>query len=130
MQYIIPNLFVLVLLGARIIFFIIELFVLGSSAWMLLLNNFLVGIGIMFFLIIMSKITRGGLGAGDCKLYGALGFLCGMNTVLYALLFALIISAMLSLILLISRKKRLRDSFPLGPFVCLGCGLTIILSVA
>lgn len=128
--FVIPNLFVLILLGGRIVFFIAELFIYGQTALMLLLNNFVVGIVVMVFLLIMSKITRGGLGAGDIKLYAALGFLCGVNTVVFALFFALVLSAVLSIILLILKKKKFRDSFPMGPFVCLGCGLTIILSVA
>ncbi|WP_034448917.1 prepilin peptidase [Butyrivibrio sp. AE2032] len=128
--FVIPNLFVLILLGGRIVFFIAELFVIGQSAWMLILNNLLVGIIVMVFLLIMSAITKGGLGAGDIKLYAALGFLCGANMAVFSLFFALIVSALVSLILLISKKKKLRDSFPLGPFVCFGFGLSIILSVA
>ena len=128
--YIIPNIFVLVLLAARILISIAEFITIGLDAWKLLANNLLVAIVVVVFLFIMSRITKGGLGEGDIKLYGAIGFLCGLYAMFFTLFFALLASAIVSIILLISKKKKLRDSFPMGPLICLGYGLTIILSLA
>jgi leader peptidase (prepilin peptidase)/N-methyltransferase len=127
---IIPNLLVLILLLSRFIFLVFDLFNPQKEAWKLLLNNVIVSLVILAFLIIMSKITRGGLGAGDIKLYAALAFVSNLNTVVFTLFFALLGSALLSIVLLILKKKKLRDSFPMGPFICLGFGLTIILGLA
>ena len=127
---VIPNLFVLILVAGRLLCLIPEVIVYGSDAWRLLLSNFLVAILTLLFLFIMSKISKGGLGAGDIKLFGALAFLFGFNAVFCSLLFSLLASALVSIILLILKKKKLRDSFPMGPLICLGCGLTIILALA
>ena len=127
---IIPNLFVLALLISRVLVLIAELVTSGVDALKLFANNLLVCIGIVVFLFIMSRITKGGLGEGDIKLYGAIGFMCGLYTVFFTLFFALLASAIVSIILLLLKKKKLRDSFPMGPLICLGYGLAIILSLA
>lgn len=127
---VIPNLLVLILLLSRFVFLVFDLFNPQREAWRLLLNSFLISLIILAFLIIMSKITRGGLGAGDIKLYAALAFVGNLNSVVFTLFFALLGSALLSIVLLILKKKKMRDSFPMGPFICLGFGLTIILGLA
>lgn len=127
---VIPNVFVLVLLLGRLIFFIVEFFVPGIDAVRVIINNFLVALIVGIFLFIMSRLTRGGLGAGDIKLFSSIAFLCGLNAVVFTLIFALLATALFSIILLILKKKQMRDSFPMGPFIGLGCGLTVILALA
>ena len=127
---VIPNLFVLVAIVARLLCLVAEFIIYGMDAWRVLVNNTIAAVIVLVFLFVMSKLTKGGLGAGDVKIYTALGFLCGIGCVFYTLLFTMIISAIFSIVLLILKKKKLKDSFPMGPFICLGYGLSIILALA
>lgn len=127
---VIPNLFVIILLLSRFVFLIFDLLDPNMEAWTLLLSNLVIAVIIVAFLIIMSVLTRGGLGAGDIKLYGAIAFLLNFSAVVFTLFIALLGASLLSIVFLIAKKKKLRDSFPMGPFICLGFGLTMILGLA
>ena len=127
---VIPNLFVIILLLSRFVFLIFDLLDPRMEAWTLLLSNLVIAVIIVAFLIIMSVLTRGGLGAGDIKLYGAIAFLLNFSAVVFTLFIALLGASLLSIVLLIAKKKKIRDSFPMGPFICLGFGLTMILGLA
>lgn len=74
----------------------------------------LVGGGIM---LICMLISRGGLGAGDVKLFAVLGMLYGMLGVMAVLFYTCLIAAVICVVLLISKKMRLRDTIPMSPFI-------------
>lgn len=81
----------------------------------------------LILLLIMAAITRGGFGMGDVKILSSIAFLCGIRTVCYVLTLALIFSALGSAILLLTKKRQLRDLLPLGPFLWLAMGLSVLL---
>lgn len=124
--YKIPNLCVLILLGGRCLSFIPELINNDGTVLMGLINSLIAGIVSLLFLLLISKITRGGIGYGDVKLFGALGFLCGVRAVLYTLILSFFLCAIVSAILLLTKKKGLKDDLPMGPFIWLGFAVTII----
>lgn len=125
----IPNLCSLVLLGGRILTIIAEFIWMKDEAMAWLLNSVIALVISLLLLLIMAKLTRGGLGMGDVKLFSSLGFLCGVRAVCFTLMFAFFICALASTGLLLSRKKQLKDSLPLGPFIWLGYGVTVLLSI-
>lgn len=127
---VIPNLFVLVLLIGRLLIAITEFIVYGLDAWVSPVGDLICALVVGLLLFIASKLTKGGLGAGDIKLFTALCFMCGLQCVFFTLLFSLLASALVSIVLLIFKKKKLRDCFPMAPFILFGFGLTIILSIA
>lgn len=127
--YKIPNLCVLILLGGRCLSFIPELINNDGTVLMGLINSLIAGIVSLLFLLLMSKITRGGIGYGDVKLFGALGFLCGVRAVLYTLMLSFFLCAIVSAVLLLSKKKGLKDGLPMGPFIWIGFAITIILGL-
>lgn len=125
----IPNLCSLVLLGGRILTIIAEFIWMKDEAMAWLLNSVIALVISLLLLLIMAKLTRGGLGMGDVKLFSSLGFLCGVRAVCFTLMFAFLLCALASTGLLLSRKKQLKDSLPLGPFIWLGYGVTVLLSI-
>lgn len=66
------------------------------------------------------------LGGGDVKLSFALGLLLGWPDILMALMLAFLLGGAAGLILMIGRKKTMKDFLPLAPFLAIGAGLTIL----
>lgn len=125
----IPNLCSLVLLGGRAVSVLLEFLILPETAVSWLLNS-LIALAVSFaVLYLMNRLTRGGIGMGDVKLYSSLGFLCGVRAVVYTLLFSFLLCAVLSVILILTKKKTMKDSLPMGPFIWAGYGLAVILGV-
>lgn len=126
--YKIPNVWVAVVFLVRCISLIIEMFTVGNVI-LGVINSVIAGVSGFLFLLIISKITHGGIGYGDVKLFSALGFLCGVNAIVYTLIISFFLCAIVSILLLISKKKNVKDGIPLGPFVWIAFAATIILGL-
>ncbi len=124
---IIPNM--LILAGLVFRFGIYAYEILSKSDMTSIIKNDLIGLAIGFgVLTLVSIITKQGIGLGDAKLFGIIG-ITGGSFCTYSTLFAsLVISALISVILLISGKKTKKDTIPFGPCIALGYIVTILLS--
>lgn len=127
--FMIPNLCPAILGIAGIIFTILDFVINGESAIAGFLSNLIALIISLIVLLIMSKVTKGGLGMGDVKLFSTLGFLCGIYALLYTLLFSFVSCALVSTVLLIIKKKHLKDALPMGPFIWLGFHVAVLLTL-
>lgn len=127
--YKIPNLCVVILLVGRCLSLIPELICSDGTFFIGMINSLLAGSVCLLFLLVLSKMTNGGIGYGDVKLFGALGFLGGVYAVIYTLVLSFFLCAIASSIFLISGKKGLRDGLPMGPFIFLGFAATMILGL-
>lgn len=76
--------------------------------------------------LIASLIVKGGIGAGDIKLFFVLGLLLAFEGIFNVLLYSMILSAVFGILLLILKKKKYKDTLPLAPFALAG----VILSIA
>ena len=126
---IIPNFCSAVLLAGRLLTAVYEFIWMREEAIAWLLNSIIALAVCLLLLLMMSRVTRGGLGMGDVKLFSSLGFLCGVRAVCFTLVFAFLLCALVSTGLLITKKKSLKDSLPMGPFIWLGYGVTVLLSI-
>ncbi len=88
----------------------------GRNPWDWVLGG-LLGFG-LFYLI--YTLSRGGMGGGDVRLAGMLGLALGWQQLLTALLLAFTSGALVSLLLLASRRVSRKDPIPFGPFLALG----------
>lgn len=84
--------------------------------------GFLIG-GLLFLLI--AIISKGAMGGGDIKLITSLGFILGWKKTILNILLAFIIGALISIILLITKKKGRKDAIPFGPFINLAFLITL-----
>lgn len=125
---IIPNFLIVIGLIVRIVIYVIELLFYNNIFVPQLLSDFLgfsIGFGILF---IVSIVFRGAIGFGDVKLFGLIGLMSGAICTYSTLIFCLLISTIVSLILIITKKKNRKDSIPFGPFIFVGYVIAIILS--
>ena len=72
----------------------------------------------MIVLLILSAITKDGLGMGDIKILSALGFVMGLESVLYTLFYGMLICAFY--IMIFNKKATRTLNIPLGPFIFIG----------
>lgn len=90
------------------------------------LLNSLLGLivsGGIFLLIIL--LSRGGMGGGDMKLIGVLGFILGLEKIVLTILISFILGAFISIILLLLKIKDRKDPIAFGPFICLAFMVTV-----
>lgn len=99
----------------------------GITWWSALLGGL---IGYLFFLIAAwignATVGPGALGGGDVKLAAFVGLVVGFPLVVEALLLTVLSGGLVSLILLLARRRSLRDPIPYGPYLVLGGWVTMV----
>ncbi|MDD5625897.1 MAG: prepilin peptidase [Patescibacteria group bacterium] len=107
----------IVLLPSAGIIFVLDL-LLGYSAIKILLAVF---IAVLFFLL-QYWITKGkGVGLGDYRIGIFMGMALGnWSQLAVAIFISYIVGTLVSLILLIGKKKGMKSMIPLGPFLAIG----------
>lgn len=125
----IPNICVWILFAGRLVTMVVEILWMPDMAISLIVNSIIALVIILVFLMIVSFGTRGGIGMGDIKLFSGIGFLLGVRAVCFCMVLTFFCSALASSVLLIAKRKKLKDSLPLGPFIWLGYGITVLLLI-
>jgi leader peptidase (prepilin peptidase) / N-methyltransferase len=97
--------------------FLVERILIPLSPWW----DSLLGAAIGFtLLLIISIVSKGGMGGGDIKLYALLGFVLGTKLVLMSLFISTLLGAVIGIIGIglgfFERKKPI----PFGPFIAVG----------
>lgn len=77
------------------------------------------GVGALLLLGVYLA-SRGGMGAGDVKMAGLVGFMAGFPLVLVSLFVGVVAGGLVGLALLLLRLKGRKDAIPFGPFLALG----------
>jgi len=87
-----------------------------------------VGFGFFFAAALVGNALfgSGALGAGDVKLAAFVGLLTGFPLIIEALILTILVGAVISLFLLITRLRRLQDPIPYGPFLVIGAIATLL----
>jgi len=79
------------------------------------------GVVVMLPILFLWWVTRGrGMGFGDVKLAFSIGFLLGLKDGILSLYLAFILGAVVGLVLIILKKKKLKSKIAFGPFLVLG----------
>lgn len=125
---IIPNRLNLTMFEIGLIFtFISGLSNVAISINMLL--GMLVGGGIFLGITLLGGIVYGkeAMGLGDVKLMGALGLYFGLANMVVISLVSFLIGAVLSIILLATKIKKMDEYIPFGPFIVLATFVVIFI---
>lgn len=123
---IIPNYLVLTGLGARAIIYVFEMF-FSSDLKQIIISD-LIGLALGFGIFaIVSIITKQALGFGDAKLFAVVGLTLGSFGTYSVMFTSVLVSAVISIALLIFKKRGRKDSIPFGPCIYIGYILTLLL---
>lgn len=77
----------------------------------------------LFFLLLLSFITRHGIGYGDVKMFAWLGFCMGISDTYNILFYSVLAAALTGVYLLLVKKVEKKKELPFAPFVYIGCYL-------
>jgi len=124
---IIPNVCVIVALGVKAITFVIDFVMYRERFRDSVLFSFITGFICLILLLVVSKITHDGIGMGDVKLLSTIGFLCGLKSLFFTVLFAFGFASVVSLVLVIIKRKTFKDSIPFGPMFWIGFQISVLL---
>lgn len=123
----IPNVLVLAVMIARVIIWVPEI-ICQPKQWLWTIAGSLVSMLVVFMmLLILSKLSRGGLGMGDVKLIMAHAFLCGFYSVINTLIFALLVCVVVAIVMVLLSKKGMKDAIAFGPFLYIGFTISLFL---
>lgn len=92
------------------------------------LLGMLVGGGIFLLITLIGGLIAGkeAMGFGDVKLMGALGLFFGWPNMIIISLISFLIGAILSILLLVTKKKKTSEYIPFGPFIVIATFITIL----
>ncbi|WP_067727543.1 prepilin peptidase [Oceanobacillus damuensis] len=113
----IPNKLLLFFLPLFIVLRIIE----PIEPWWSAIGGAIIGFGLIFIIILIS---RGGMGAGDMKLFGVLGIVLGMEKVLLAFFLSCLIGSVIGMMLILFKIIDRKQPVPFGPYIVLSALIT------
>lgn len=116
------KIFVLVWFGISSVYLIYSLDIATQYIFKCLLGALFGFITFMFTYIVSGKK----LGGGDIRLATIMGLFLTSDRILVALLFGTLMSALYSLIMMILKKLKPKDSIPLCPFLCVGTIISLL----
>jgi leader peptidase (prepilin peptidase) / N-methyltransferase len=97
--------------------FLIERIFLPLTPWW----DSLVGAAVGFtLLLLISFVSKGGMGGGDIKLFALLGFVLGTKMVLMSLFFSTLLGAVIGIIGILLGIFERKKPIPFGPFIAAG----------
>lgn len=110
------------LIPNKVLFFFLPLFIIMRIIqplvpWWSSILGAIIGIVLLALIIIVS---RGGMGAGDMKLFGVLGVVLGTKGVLLAFFLSSMIGALLGMVLLYLKIIDRKQPVPFGPYIVVG----------
>jgi len=100
---------------------------LGISVLTDSLLGMLVGGGIFLLITLIGGVIAGkeAMGFGDVKLMGALGLFFGWQSFIIISVLAFLLAAIISIGILIFRKKKINEYIPFGPFIVISSMIVI-----
>ena len=93
-----------------------------------MLLGMLAGGGIFLLITLISRFILGkdAIGLGDVKLIGAIGLYFGLTNIAIISIISFILAAIISIILLIAKRKKPNESISFGPFIVIASVISIL----
>ena len=109
---------------------IVITFIYGLSDVAIAINmllGMLAGGGIFLLITFLGGLVYGkeAMGLGDVKLMGALGLYFGLTNIVFIALISFLVGAILSIILLATKIKKIDEYIPFGPFIVIATFIVI-----
>lgn len=126
--YRIPNKFILFGLCLRAFVLVFELLFARTGILYVLLSEIIAALALGLASFLCSICLKNSIGFGDIKLFIVMGLMLGLLGIWSAIFVSLVIAFVVSIVLLISRKKGKKDVVPFAPSIMLGTYISIVLT--
>lgn len=126
--YRIPNRFILFGLICWAGIFVTELFVQYDGIWRRLLSGGIAAGALLLAAFLCRLCAKNSVGYGDIKLFAVMGLMLGLEGIWGAIFASLILSFLLAVVLLVTKKKSRKDVIPFAPAIVLGTYLSVFLT--
>lgn len=94
-----------------------------------LLLGMFVGAGIFLLIALFALVAykKEGMGLGDVKLMGMLGLFFGVKNIFQIFILSFTVGAIISILLLVFKIKKMDEYIAFGPFIVIATGITMLL---
>lgn len=116
----VPNKLLIGALLVRIAIYIAEFIFSVGIAWDTLKDNLLGSVVIGGFFLLLLLIFKNSIGMGDIKLFAIMGLYQGLWGAVNSVFFSLLVSFVVSVFLLSTKKKGRKDTVSFGPSIFIG----------
>lgn len=124
-KQVIPNQLLFFSLTFRVLLLVFE-FIFSTSTIFLILTDSIAGaVIISAFFLLLYFVFRNSIGMGDIKLFAIMGLYQGLWGVINSVFFSLMTSFLISIGLLVTRKKSRKDTISFAPSILLGTIIAI-----
>lgn len=91
------------------------------------LEGMLIGGGTFFAITLLGGLIAGkeAMGYGDVKFMAVLGLYFGFASMVSIIVMSFLIGALLSIVLMIIKRKKMNEYIPFGPFIVIACYIAI-----
>lgn len=124
----IPNKVIIVAFIIRCIIYIPEFVVSASYGFAVLKDNMIGALIIGGFFLVLLLVFKNSIGMGDIKLFAIIGLYQGLWGAINSVFFSLVVSFVVSIFLLATRKKGRKDTISFGPSILIGTVIAICLA--
>lgn len=103
--------------------------IFGDNKWWTPVAGFFSGSGFLLLVALLGLLiykTDDAMGMGDVKLMAPIGLFLGWRLCLEALFISVVLAGFISVMLILLRIKKKKDTIPFGPFIVIGTFLTIM----
>jgi leader peptidase (prepilin peptidase) / N-methyltransferase len=97
--------------------FLVERFLIPLEPWWDSLLGAVIGFSL---LLVISIVSKGGMGGGDIKLYAVIGYALGTKLMLLSFFLATLLGAIFGIIGIALRLLERKRPVPFGPFIAIG----------
>lgn len=124
----IPNKLILTAIAIRALIYVAEFFISVPYALAVLKDGVVGAVAIGAFFLLMLLLFKNSIGMGDIKLFAVMGLYQGLWGAINSVFFSLMASFVLSVGLLLTKKKGRKDTISFGPCILIGTVIAISLA--
>lgn len=125
-SYRIPNKAILLGLAYRGVILLFEVIFYRENLLQTVISEVIASVALIIISVLCMLIVKNAIGMGDVKLFIVIGVSLGLSGIMTAVGASLIVSFVIAVALLLTKKKSRKDSIPFAPSILLGTLFAVI----